>query len=112
MEPRSLQDGPKACGKLYIKEYMYNNRMARKPHTADERAFGTQLGRVIAARRTERNMTGQALAETAGLSVDGLRKLETGRIRDPGIQTVMRLAQSLDVTLDQLVARVTARSHQ
>lgn len=86
--------------------------MARKPHTADERAFGTELGRVIAAQRTERNMTGQALAEIAGLSVDGLRKLETGRIRDPGIQTVMRLALSLDVTVDQLVGQVTARSYR
>lgn len=91
---------------------MYNNQMARKPHTADERAFGTELGRVIAARRTERNMTGQALAETAGLSVDGLRKLETGRIRDPGIQTVMRLALSLDVTVDHLIGQVTERSYR
>lgn len=86
--------------------------MGRKPHTAGERAFGAELGRVIAARRTKRNMTGQALAEGAGLSVDGLRKLETGRVRDPGIQTVMRLARSLDVTLDQLVKQVTARSER
>ena len=57
-------------------------------------------------------MTGQALAETAGLSVDGLRKLETGRIRDPGIQTVMRLALSLDVTVDHLIGQVTERSYR
>ena len=83
--------------------------MGRKPHTADERAFGAELGRVIAERREAAKMSGQALAERARLSVDGLRKLETGRVRDPGLQTVLRLAQNLDVTLDQLVEQVTAR---
>ncbi len=83
--------------------------MGRKPFTADERAFGTELGRVIAKRRRESEMSGQALAEGARLSVDGLRKLEAGRISDPGFQTVLRLAQKLGVTLDQLVEQVTAR---
>ena len=90
-------------------EYMYSYLMARKPLTADERAFGTELGRVIAERRKEAKMSGQALAEDARLSVDGLRKLETGRVPDPGFRTVLRLAQSLGVTLDQLVEQVTAR---
>ena len=88
---------------------MYSNLMARKPLTADERAFGTELGRVIAERREEAKMSGQALADRARLSVDGLRKLETGRTPDPGFQTVLRLARSLGVTLDHLVEQVTAR---
>lgn len=54
-------------------------------------------------------MSGQALAEAARISVDGLRKLETGRVPDPGVQTVMRVAQSLGVTLDYLVEQVAAR---
>ena len=88
---------------------MYSFLMGRKPFTADERAFGIELGRVIAERRGESEMSGQALAEGARLSVDGLRKLEVGRISDPGFQTVLRLAQKLGVTLDQLVEQVTAR---
>ena len=88
---------------------MYSYLMARKPLTAEERAFGTELGRVIAERRREAQMTGQALADGARLSVDGLRKLETGRVFDPGFRTVLRLAQSLGVSLDQLVEQVTAR---
>lgn len=90
-------------------EYMYSNFMPRKPHTADERAFGTELGRVIAEWRREADLSAQALADSARLSVDGLRKLETGRTPDPGFQTVLRLARSLDVTLDELVEQVIAR---
>lgn len=89
--------------------YMYSILVPRTPHTADQRAFGTELGLVIAERRKEAKMSGQALAENARLSVDGLRKLETGQVPDPGFQTVLRLARSLDVTLDQLVEQVTAR---
>ena len=106
LAPSGRVDDPRERVRL---EYMYYGLMARKPPTADERAFGTELGRVIAERRKEANMTGQALAEAARLSVDGLRKLETGRVPEPGFQTVLRLAQSLGVTLDQLVEQVTAR---
>lgn len=88
---------------------MYSYSMARKPRTADERAFGTVLGHVIAELRREADMSGQDLAGSARLSVDGLRRLETGRVPDPGFQTVLRLAQSLGVTLDQLVEQVKAR---
>ena len=83
--------------------------MPRKPRTAEERAFGTELGRVIAERRKQAKLSGQALAEGARLSVDGLRKLESGRVPDPGFQTVLRLARSLGVTLDELVEQVTTR---
>ncbi|MYB76646.1 MAG: helix-turn-helix transcriptional regulator [Chloroflexi bacterium] len=83
--------------------------MGRRPLTADERAFGTEVGRVIAEQREKRGMSQQALAEHARLSVDGLRKLETGRVPDPGFRTVLRLARQLDVTLDKLVEQVTSR---
>lgn len=88
---------------------MYSYLVSRRPLTADERAFGAALGRVIAERRRNANMTGQALAEAARLSVDGLRKLETGRVPDPGFQTVVRLAASLGVTVDQLVEQASTR---
>ena len=88
---------------------MYSDLMSRKPLTADEHAFGTELGRVIEERRKEAKMPGQALAEYARLSVDGLRKLETGRVPDPDFRTVPSLAQSLGVTLDQLVEQMRAR---
>ncbi len=88
---------------------MYYYLMARKPHTTDERAFGIELGRTIAERREEADMSTQELAGSARLSVDGLRKLETGRVPNPGLQTVLRLAQSLGVTLDELVRQVTER---
>lgn len=54
-------------------------------------------------------MSGQALAEAADLSVDALRKLETGRVPDPGFQTVLRLANSLGMTLDDLVKQASKR---
>ena len=103
---------PRLADSPFVQElfkYMYSYLMGRKPFTADERAFGTQLGRVIAERRRESEMSGQALAEGARLSVDGLRKLEAGRTCDPGIQTVLRLAQKLEVTLDELVEQVAER---
>ena len=106
LAPSGRVDDPRELVRL---EYMYSYLMARKPLTAEERAFGTELGRVIAERRREAQMTGQALADGARLSVDGLRKLETGRVFDPGFRTVLCLAQSLGVSLDQLVEQVTAR---
>jgi transcriptional regulator with XRE-family HTH domain len=81
--------------------------MGRRPLNAEERAFGAAIGQVIAQRRTSANVTGQALASLAGVSVDGLRKLETGRVPDPGFRTVIRIADSLGLSLDQLARQAS-----
>lgn len=58
--------------------------------------------RLVAARR-HRRMTQDELARRAGVKLDTLRAIEQGRTRNPGIFTVLRLANELDVSLDALV---------
>lgn len=47
-----------------------------------------------------------AVAMTSGVSVDALRKIESGRVPTPALFTVAALATALDLSLDSLVARV------
>jgi transcriptional regulator with XRE-family HTH domain len=74
--------------------------MVRVPLTQDEIARGHQLGvRLRAARGT----TGIGeVAHSAGISVETLRKIETGRISTPAFFTVAALASVLGLSLDEL----------
>lgn len=51
------------------------------------------------------------VAARSGVSVDTLRKIETGRIPTPALFTVAAVAAELDVSLDDLV-RATSPSGQ
>ena len=53
--------------------------------------------------RQERGYTQEALAEQAGVSVDAVTRIESGK-RSPRLDTLERLAQALAVDLETLVA--------
>lgn len=52
--------------------------------------------------REHRGMTGEALAAAAGIAQSYVSQIETGR-RDGTLDTMVRLAQALGVTVDDLV---------
>jgi transcriptional regulator with XRE-family HTH domain len=52
--------------------------------------------------RTAAGLTQQALAEKARLSISAVVHIEAGRIPDPRISTLRKLAQALEVSLDEL----------
>jgi len=74
--------------------------MVRVPLTQDEIDRGHELG---ARLRTARGTAGIGeVAHAAGISVETLRKIETGRISTPAFFTVAALASVLDLSLDEL----------
>lgn len=77
--------------------------MPRKPASRDAKSFGVAFGAAVRARRDKKRWTAQELAEATGLSVDGVRRIEVGKVADPGIQTVDRIATALATTVDALV---------
>lgn len=75
--------------------------MVRPPLTSWDRERGRQLGRLLREARGERSMV--EVAASCGVSVDTLRKIETGRIPTPALFTVAAVAATLDLSLDALV---------
>ena len=75
--------------------------MVRVPLTDEERERGERLGQALRAARAGRSMVD--VAAEAGISVETLRKIETGRIPTPAFFTVSALATALDLSLDALV---------
>jgi transcriptional regulator with XRE-family HTH domain len=80
--------------------------MVRVPLTEDERERGERLGRLLREARGQRSMAG--VAAQAGISVETLRKIETGRIPTPALFTVAAVGRALGVSLDDLVAATEA----
>lgn len=58
----------------------------------------------LAQVRLGREYSQPQLAAAAGVKVGTLRALEQGRIADPGVATVARLADALGVATDDLLA--------
>jgi transcriptional regulator with XRE-family HTH domain len=76
--------------------------MVRVPLTPQERARGRRLGEVLREARGRRSMA--SVAAAAGMSVETLRKIETGRVPTPAFFTVAALADELALPLVELVA--------
>jgi transcriptional regulator with XRE-family HTH domain len=74
--------------------------MVRVPLTAEERERGERLGAVLRQARAERSMVD--VAAQAGISVETLRKIETGRIPTPAFFTVAAIADAVGVPLAAL----------
>jgi transcriptional regulator with XRE-family HTH domain len=55
--------------------------------------------------RKEKGLTQEGLARKADISYHTLVKLESGGIKNPKIDTVVKLAEALDISLDELVRR-------
>lgn len=69
----------------------------------DERAFFIALGQRIATRRKAQDITQAQLAEQLGISQQAMNSFEKGRRRVP-VSLLPVIAQTLDTTLDALVA--------
>ncbi|MER6652145.1 helix-turn-helix transcriptional regulator [Streptomyces sp. NPDC000971] len=76
--------------------------MVRNPLTPEERRRGERLGELLREARGERSMV--AVAASAGISAETLRKIETGRAPTPAFFTVAALAGVLGVSMDELLA--------
>ena len=55
--------------------------------------------------RKEKGFTQEGLSREADISYHTLLKIESGGIRNPRIETVVKLADALGVNLDKLVER-------
>ena len=74
--------------------------MVRPPLSPAERARGEQLGCLLRALRGERSQA--ELAEAAGIPVETLRKIESGRVPMPAFFTVAAIARALEIPLETL----------
>jgi len=74
--------------------------MVREPLTEQEIAQGRRIGSLLRAARGPRTLA--VVARGAGLSVETLRKIETGRIPTPAFVTVAALAGELRLSLDEI----------
>jgi transcriptional regulator with XRE-family HTH domain len=74
--------------------------MVRLPLTPDEIDRGRRLGAILRGARGSTSLA--TVAAAAGLSVETLRKIETGRIPTPAFFTVAALARVLELSLDDL----------
>ena len=72
--------------------------MVRPPLSPEERARGERLGDLLRRARGERSMT--VVAAAAGVPVETLRKIESGRVPTPAFFTVAALATALELSLD------------
>lgn len=77
--------------------------MPRRPSTRAERARGARLGKRLQKARQDAGRTTEEVARTSGISVDTLRRIEQGRIANPGLFTVASAAAVIDLGLDDLV---------
>jgi len=55
--------------------------------------------------RKQKRWSQEKLAQEAGISYNTLIKLERNGIKNPKIETVIKLANALEVSLDELVGR-------
>jgi transcriptional regulator with XRE-family HTH domain len=77
--------------------------MVRPPLSPADRERGERLGQLLRHARGGRSMV--QVAASAGISVETLRKIESGRIPTPALFTVAAVAASLGISLDELVVR-------
>jgi transcriptional regulator with XRE-family HTH domain len=75
--------------------------MVRVPLTPAERERGEKLGALLREARGARSLV--EVAGESGISAETLRKIETGRIPTPAFFTVAALAETLGLSLDDLV---------
>lgn len=80
--------------------------MVRDPLKPWEIERGRRLGAVL--RQARGSATLGEVAAAAGVSVETLRKIETGRIPTPAFFTVAALADALGLSLDDLSAEFAA----
>jgi transcriptional regulator with XRE-family HTH domain len=61
------------------------------------------LGRRLQQAREHQQLTQRELALRSNVNLDTLRAIEQGRTPNPGVLTVLRLADELETTVDALL---------
>ena len=74
--------------------------MVRVPLTPAEVRRGRDLGAALREARGSRTMVD--VASRAAISVETLRKIETGRSPSPEFFTILRICSALGITMDEL----------
>ena len=74
----------------------------------DASRIAATIARRMLALRAARNLSLQAVADRAGLSKSHIWELEQGRSRNPTIETAVRVAAALGVSLDYLTGLTNA----
>lgn len=62
--------------------------------------------KAIKEERESRGLTQKELATLSGVSYSTLTKIETGIIKNPSIEIIVKLAKELDISIDKLLQRV------
>jgi len=65
-----------------------------------------KLGGMIALARELKPMTLRELEKKSGVSNALISQIETGKVKDPGFSTVVKLADALGISIDRLAAVV------
>lgn len=60
----------------------------------------------LARLRKEKGLTQEGLARKADISYHTIVKLESGNIKNPKIETLIKVAEVLSVSLDELTGRM------
>lgn len=68
--------------------------------------MGAELGRLVAERRHELGLSRRDLADRSGVSYPYVSQIETGD-RDPSLRTMRKLAEVLEVPVEQLASMVS-----
>jgi transcriptional regulator with XRE-family HTH domain len=76
--------------------------MVRPPLSSQERERGRRLGALLRAARGERSPA--EVSAASGVSLEALRKIESGRVPTPAFFTVAALGTALGLRLDELAA--------
>jgi transcriptional regulator with XRE-family HTH domain len=84
--------------------------MVRAPLTPQQLEAGRRLGEALREARGARSLN--ETASLAGISPETLRKIETGRLPSPAFGTVAALAETLGLSLDGLAAQWTGATEQ
>ncbi len=61
------------------------------------------IGKKIKTLRNERGLTAEALARKADIPYTTLSKIESDVIKSPTLPTVIKIAEGLEITLDELI---------
>jgi transcriptional regulator with XRE-family HTH domain len=61
------------------------------------------IGKRIKHRRKERDMTQDALAKNADIPYTTLAKIEAGLVMNPRMDTLIKIAAQLEITIDELI---------
>lgn len=61
------------------------------------------IGDKIKARRKKNDLTQDALAKKANIPYTTIAKIESGVIKNPSLQTITKIAEGLEITIDDLI---------